>query len=132
MSVNQGQTKVEGLGQSNQSVIDCRVAVRVKLTHNLADNSLRLNVTAIGTKSHLVHLEKDAALNGLQTVTCVRKSSCVDDRNGVFKEGPPHFCRDIDFCDVLISIGEVELFVLRSHGSILYEIGVKPPSTRRS
>ena len=132
MSINQGQTKVEGLGQSNQRVIDCRVPVRVQLTHNLADNSLRLNVTAIGTEAHLVHLEKDAALNGLQTVACVRESACVDDRNSVFEEGSPHFCRDIDFCDVLISIGEIELFVLRSHGSILYEIGVKPPGTRRS
>ena len=106
--------------------------MRVELTHNLADNTLRLNVTAIGTEPHLVHLEKNAALNRLQTVTCVRKSSCMDDRNGVFEEGAPHFCRDIDFGDVLISIGEVELFVLRSHGSILYEIGVKPPGTRRS
>jgi len=132
MSINQGQTKVERLGQSNQSVIDCRVTVRVKLTHYLADNSLRLNVTAIGTEPHLVHLEKNAALNGLQTVACVRESTCVDDRNSVFEEGSPHFCRDIDFCDVLISIGEIELFVLRSHGSILYEIGVKPPGTRRS
>ncbi|CRH92754.1 Uncharacterised protein [Chlamydia trachomatis] len=89
--------------------------MRVKLTHNLADNTLGLHVALVGAKSHLIHLEQDASLHGLKSIACVWECASVDDRDGVFQEGGSHLFGDIDFTDVFVRNGEWFYEVLLSH-----------------
>jgi hypothetical protein len=43
-------------------------------------------VTAIRAQTHLAHLEENSALHWLESVSGIRKGSCVDYRIGVFQE----------------------------------------------
>lgn len=71
VAVDQGEPHGERLRQTDQRVVDRRVAVRVQLTHDLADDAGTLHEAAIGAQAHLVHLVHDAAVHRLHAVAGV-------------------------------------------------------------
>ena len=89
--INEWNTKIEGLCESNECVINRGITVRVKLTHDLADHALGLHMTTIRTQTHLVHLKEDATLDRLEAVSRIRKCTRMDNGDGIFEEGTPHF-----------------------------------------
>ena len=91
MTVDQGQTHGEGLGEAHEGLVDGDVAVRVEASHDVADHARALHVRPVGTQPHAIHLEQDAALDGLEAVAGVRQGAGVDDRVGVLQEGGAHF-----------------------------------------
>ena len=100
VAVDQRQAQRERLGQTHHRVVDRRVAVRVQLAHDLADDARRLHVRAVRAKAHLRHLEEDAALHRLEPVAGVRQGTGVDHRVRVLQEGALHFGRHVDIDDV--------------------------------
>src|SRR5699024_2288934 len=97
--VDQGDPHREVLAEPDQRVVDRGVAVRVKLAHDLADDTRRLHVAAIGSQTHFGHLIYDAPLHRFQPVARVREGTGVDDRVGVFEIGRLHLVRYIDVDD---------------------------------
>jgi hypothetical protein len=73
VSVDERHAQRERLGEAHEGVVDGRVAVRMELAHDLADDSSRLDVAAIGPQAHVAHHVEDAALHGLEPVTGVGK-----------------------------------------------------------
>ncbi|GMA25759.1 hypothetical protein GCM10025864_35180 [Luteimicrobium album] len=88
MPVHERQAQREVLREADQRVVDRRVAVRVELAHDVADDARRLHVRAVGAQAHLRHLEQDAALHGLEAVARVGQGPGVDDRVRVLEVGP--------------------------------------------
>ena len=94
--IDQGDAQVKRLSEAHQGLVNRGIAVRVKLTHDLADDALGLHVSLVGAQPHLIHLEHDAALHGLKAVARVGKCARVDHRDGILQEGPTHLIRHVD------------------------------------
>jgi hypothetical protein len=77
----------------------------MQLAHHLADDARRLDMSAVRPQPHLAHLVQDAPLHGLEAVPRVRQRPRVDDRVGVFEEGPLHLGRHIDVFNALGGCG---------------------------
>ena len=88
--VDQRQAHREGLGQADQRLVDGHVTVRVQAPHHVTDHARGLHVRTVWAQPHAVHLEQDAALDGLQPVTGVRQRPGVDHRVGVLQEAGTH------------------------------------------
>ena len=86
---------------SHQGVVDRRVAVRVQLAHDVADDARALHVPTVGTQAHLVHLVQDPAMHRLQPVARVGERAGVDDRVGVLEVTALHLVGDVDVDDPL-------------------------------
>ena len=69
--------------------------------HDLTDDPGALDVTAVRAQPHLVHLEDDASLHGLEAVARVRKGAGVDDGVGVLQERGAHLAVDVDVDDAV-------------------------------
>ena len=115
VTIDQGDPQIKGLRQAHQGLVNRGIAVRVELTHHLADHALGLHVPLVGTQAHLIHLEQDAALDGLEAVARVGQRASVDDGDGILQEGATHLCRYVDLGDVLILLGNIDDLVLLSH-----------------
>ena len=102
VAVDERHAQRERLREAHERVVDRRVAVRVELSHHLADDARALDVPAIGTKAHVGHLVQDAALDGLQPVAGIGQRARVDDRVRVLEERPLHLGRDVDVFDALV------------------------------
>ena len=97
--VDERHAQREVLRHAHEGVVDRRVAVRVQLAHDLADDTCGLDVAAIGPQAHLGHLVEDAPLHGLQAVASVGQGPRVDDRVCVLEERALHLCGDVDIFD---------------------------------
>lgn len=73
MPIDQWNAQVEGLREAHQGLVNRGIAVRVSY-HDLADDALGLHVPLVGAQPHLIHLEQDAALHGLEAVARVGKA----------------------------------------------------------
>ena len=104
VAVDQRQAHRERLRHAHQGVVDRRVAVRVQLAHDLADDAGALHVAAVGAQAHLVHLVDDAAVHRLQAVAGVGQGARVDDRVRVLEEGALHLVDDVDVEDALLEV----------------------------
>ena len=71
MAIDQGDPQIKGLSEAHQGLVNRGITMRVELTHDLADDALGLHVTLVGAQPHLIHLEQDAALHGLEAVARV-------------------------------------------------------------
>ena len=100
--VDQGDAHRERLGQAHHRVVDGDVPVRVKAPHDVADDPRGFDVAPVGAQPHLVHLEEDATLDGLEAVAGVGQGARVDHRIGVFEERGAHLGGDVDVDDVLL------------------------------
>ena len=68
-------TLVPVLAQTHHGVIHAGVSVRVELTHDLTyDTGALLGLTA-EAEAHVVHSKENAALNGFETVPCIRQGT---------------------------------------------------------
>jgi hypothetical protein len=105
--VDEREPHGEVLREADHGVVDGRVAVGVELSHDVADDAGGLHVRLVRTQAHLVHLEQDAALDGLEAIACVRQRAGVDDRVRVLEERALHLGGDVDVDDVLVSLGRL-------------------------
>src|SRR5665811_835222 len=105
------------LDQPHQRVIDRGVAVRVVLTHNLADDARALVVAAVGTVAPVIHRVDDPAVHGLHAVAHVRKRATDDDRHRIVDVAALHLQVDVDRLDA-VGLNDRRLlshaFILRS------------------
>ena len=101
--VDHRQAQGERLRHADEGVVDRRVAVRMQPAHDLADDAGALDVPAVGSQSHLRHLEQDAPLDRLQAVARVGQGAGVDDRVGVLEERAPHLLGDVDVDDAAVA-----------------------------
>ena len=104
MTVHEGQTQREGLGEAHHGVVDGGVAVRVELTHDLTGHAGALDVAFIGAQAHLLHHVEDAALHGLEAVAGVGEGTRINHRIGVLQEAGFHLGGYVDVDDILYHI----------------------------
>ena len=114
MAVDQRQAHREVLRHAHERVVDRRVAVRVVLAHDLADDARGLDVVLVRRQAEFVHREQDAPLHRLEPVTRVGKGTRVDDGVAVLEESRPHLVLDIDVDDVLDDVLVRHLGLLRA------------------
>ena len=73
--------------------------MRMILAEHLTDDTGGFPVGAVGADAHVVHRIQDAALDRLQTVTCIRQGARDDDGHGVIEIRLLHLAVDIYFAD---------------------------------
>ncbi len=96
----------EVLGQAHERVVDGRVAVRVILAHDLADDLGALDVTAAArAQAHLVHHVQDATVDRLEAVADVGQGPPDDDRHGVVEIRRAHLLLEPAGLDVAAADG---------------------------
>ncbi|OPZ92473.1 MAG: hypothetical protein BWY73_00795 [candidate division TA06 bacterium ADurb.Bin417] len=96
LAVHQRVTQGEGLGHAAEGVVDGRVAVRMVLTHHLADDTGALLVGAVAVQPQLLHGVKDAPVDGLEAVAGVRQRPADDDAHRVIDVGALHLRFELD------------------------------------
>ena len=114
VAVDQRQAHREVLRHAHERVVDRRVAVRVVLAHDLADDARGLDVVLVRRQAEFVHREQDAPLHRLEPVTRVGQRARVDDGVAVLEERRPHLVLDIDVDDVLDDVLVRHLGLLRA------------------
>ena len=75
------------LGQTHQGVVDGRVAVRMILAHDVADDTGTLVPAAVGTIAAVVHRVDDATVHRLEAIAHVGQCSPDDDAHRVVEVG---------------------------------------------
>ena len=87
LAVDQQQAHAEGLRHAHQGVVDREVAVRVILTHHVADHAGGFHVGPVGRVPLFVHREQDAPLHRLEAVAQVGQRPADDHAHGVIEIG---------------------------------------------
>ena len=100
LAVDQGGAHVEVLRQADQRVVGGRVAVRVVVADDLANDLCALAIRAVRRQPHLPHRVQDAAVRGLQPVANVRQRPSDDDAHRVIKVRTLHLVFDVYGCSV--------------------------------
>ena len=83
VTVDEFHSHGERLRHSHHCAVNGTVAVGVILTQTVADDTRRLLVGFVGSKSHFVHSVKDTSLHGFETVFDARQSTVENDVLGV-------------------------------------------------
>ena len=104
MTINQGQTHGEGLGQTDHGLVDGGVAMGVELAHDLAHGTGGLHVGPVRGQVHLPHLIDDPALHRLEAVSGVGEGPGVDDGVGILQEGLAHLLVQRGLDDVFLDL----------------------------
>ena len=89
----------EVLRHPHQGVVDRRVAVRVVLAHDAADDVGRLPVRPVGAQALLEHRPEDPAVDRLQAVAHVGERAADDDRHRVVEVGALDLLLELDGLD---------------------------------
>ena len=108
LAVDQRVAHAEILGHADQGVVDGRVAVRVVLAEDFADDLGALAGGPVEVQAHLVHAEEDAAMDGLQAVADIGQRAADDHAHGVVEIRAAHLVFDIDREDIA-AVAEREL-----------------------
>ncbi|MCY1487919.1 hypothetical protein D9M68_216000 [compost metagenome] len=85
LAVDERVADCKFLGQAHKRVVDRGVAVRVELTHDVADDAGAFLERRVGSEAHFAHRMHDTAMHGLQPVADVRKRAVHDGRQGIGK-----------------------------------------------
>ena len=117
------------LCHTHQRVVDREIAVRMVLTHDLADHAGALGVATVGAVSAVVHRVDHTAMHRLHAVTHVRERTVHDHGHGVCQVGIAHFLLQILLLDAFAHhqavIGVVGLLrAQRLHGAVRHELAV--------
>jgi hypothetical protein len=96
LAIDEDGPHVEGLSHADEGVVDRGVAVRVVLTHDVADDAGALSEGTTGVQAELVHREEHAPVGGLEAVADVGQSAPDDDGHCVVHVGLAHLVRDVD------------------------------------
>ena len=107
LPVDQRQAHREILRHAHQRVVDRLVAVRVILTHHVADHAGRFDVFLVRRMAVLVHRKQDAPMHRLETVTRVRERPRHDHAHGVIEVAALHLLRDGNGANVRGRLGAV-------------------------
>ena len=131
-AVDQGHSEREGLSHANKRIVDSSVAVRVIITHNIADDLGTFTMLARKVEPLLVHRVQNSTLNRFQTISDVRQRPTCDDGQGVVEVAGLSGITQRNARDAVD--GGVErqflltrtfsLWLLRSFSAILLEISV--------
>ena len=105
LAVDQRVAHREVLREADQGVVDRRVAVRVVLAHDLADDEGALAERAVGLEAVLVHREQHAAMDRLEAVARVGQGPPHDDRHRVVEVGRLHLLLEPARLDVAAAQG---------------------------
>ncbi len=89
------------LRHADQGVVNRRVAVRMELTHDVADHAGGLLRGAVIMQPHLVHHVENPPMHGLQPVADVRQRAPHDHAHGVIEVRALHLVFDVDGDQVL-------------------------------
>ena len=87
LPVDQRRAHHPGLREAHQGVVDRGVAVRVVLTHDVADDARALGEPAVGTVATVVHRVEHPAVHRLEPVAYVGQRAADDDRHRVVDVG---------------------------------------------
>ena len=90
LAVDERVAQGEVLRHPDDRVVDRRVAVRVVLAHDVADDARGLDVGTVRLQAVLVHREQRAAVDGLQAVADVGQRAPDDDGHRVVQIGGAH------------------------------------------
>jgi hypothetical protein len=121
--VDQWQAHRERLGHPDECVVDGAVAVRMQLSHDVADDASALDVAAVGAQAHFPHLVQDPPVHRLEPVTGVGQGPGVDDGVGVLEERAAHLGRDIGLDDALLEVLGGRCRAAARHAGILARRG---------
>ena len=99
LAVDQRRAHHPRLRQPDQGVVDRGVAVRVVLTHHVADDARALGEAAVGPVAAVVHRVEHPAVHRLEAVAYVGQRAADDDRHRVVDVG-----RCIEVCSSIGSI----------------------------
>ena len=98
---DEGVAQRPGLHEAREGVVDRDVAVRVVVTHDLADDAGGLGERGGGAVSAVVHGVQDTAVDGLEAVAHVGQGAPDDDAHGVVEVGALHLLLQVDLADAL-------------------------------
>ena len=117
------------LCHTHQRVVDCGIAVRMVLTHDLADHAGALGVATVGTVAAVVHRIDHTAMHRFHAVAHVRERTIHDHGHGVCQIGIAHFLLQILLLDAFAHhqavIGVVGLLrAQRLHRAVRHELAV--------
>ena len=93
-----------GLGHTHQGVVDGGIAVRVVLTHHVADHAGALVVAAIGAVAAVVHRVDHTAMHGLHAVAHVRQGTLDDHGEGIRQVGLAHLLLQVLALDAFAAL----------------------------
>ncbi len=91
VSIHQWIPQREGLRQTNHGIIHGTVAMGMIMTQHVADGGCRLSERLIAGQTVLIHGVQDSAVNRLQAVSHIRKSSANDHRHCIINITFPYF-----------------------------------------
>ena len=100
LAVDQQQAHREVLGHAHHGVVDRGVAVRVVLTHHVANHPRRFPVRPVRAVARLVHAIEDAPVHRLETIAHVGQCARHDHAHRVIEVGAFHLLLDGDGRDV--------------------------------
>ena len=90
------------LHQTCQRIVDRGIAVRVVVTHDVADDAGRLGEGRSGSVSAVVHRVEHATVNRLEAVTHVGEGSTDDNAHRVVEVGALHFYLQVNRQDTVV------------------------------
>src|SRR6185436_16283278 len=96
LSIDEGIAHVEILRQPHERVVDGRVAVRMEISHYLADDLGALAVSPGRRQPHRLHAVENTAMGGLEPVADVRQRSPDDYAHRVIHVRALHLVFDVD------------------------------------
>ena len=100
VAVDERNAHGEVLREAHESVVDGGVAVRVILTHAVADGACRLDVRLVRRDAALVHRVEDAAMDGLEAIAHVGQCAGHDDGHRVLEERGAHLASEVGLGDL--------------------------------
>ena len=95
LSVDERVAQRERLRHTHERVVDRLVAVRVVLTHDVADRRGGLLVRLVRLQPRLVHAVQHAPMDGLEAVAHVGQRTADDDRHGVVEVARAHLLLEL-------------------------------------
>ncbi len=99
LAVHQQVAQRERLRHAHDRVVDGRVAVRVVLADDVADDACRLLVGLVPVVAELAHREQHAPVHGLQPVTDIGQRAAHDHAHRVIEIGLAHLVFEVDVQD---------------------------------
>ena len=90
LAVDQGHAQRERLRHAHHGVVNGGIAVRMVLTHDVADNARRFAVGLVGGVAGLMHSEQDAPMHRLQPIAGIRQRARDDHAHGVIEVRAAH------------------------------------------
>ncbi len=94
LSVDQRKAHRKRLRHADHCIVNRAVAMRVVFTHHVTDDTRRFTERLCAVVAAFLHRIENAAVNGFQTVTHVRKRARHDDAHRIGKIRLPHLVFD--------------------------------------